>query len=380
MSPRTIIHFCDSTSFGGAERSLLSLLSGLNRYQWRRVLAYHDSIGIAPLVERAAELGVELWSVPPMPEGLVGIMRLPSFVRALHSYHPHVFHAHQSWQRSCKYGLLGATFANVPVVVVTAQLLVDLPSNRFDMIKQRMFMQGVSRYLAVSHDIADRLRRENGIPESRIQVVHNAYVDQFPEAERLSVIREQLIGSDKRPLILTLARLVKQKGLEFLIAAAAQTTGVRFVIAGDGPERASLEALARDLGVDDRVYFLGFREDIAELLAVCDLFVLPSLYEGLPLAVLEAMAAEKPVIASAIGGMDEVIQHGRTGLLVKPADPTALAWAIRALLVNPEWAGQLARTARTHVAHEFSTEVMARRVVEIYDELLARHEVGYADH
>ena len=104
------------------------------------------------------------------------------------------------------------------------------------------------------------------------------------------------------------------------------------MLAGEGDERSRLEQMARTLGLAERVRFLGYRPDIPELLAVCDLFVLPSLYEGLPLAVLEAMAASRPVVATAVGGTDEVVTDGESGLLVPPAEPAALTAAIRTIL------------------------------------------------
>jgi glycosyltransferase involved in cell wall biosynthesis len=156
-----------------------------------------------------------------------------------------------------------------------------------------------------------------------------------------------------------------------LLEAAALVPHAIFVLAGDGPERPALEAQARSLGIEGRVRFLGHRTDIPQLLAVSDLFVLPSLYEGLPLSVLEAMAAGKPVIATQIGGTSEVVTDGETGLLVKPRDSNALAAAIQRLLTDQDLANRLARSALDRVRHEFSSDVMVRRVSRIYQDLLA---------
>jgi glycosyltransferase involved in cell wall biosynthesis len=131
-----------------------------------------------------------------------------------------------------------------------------------------------------------------------------------------------------------------------------------------------LEALAARLGIADRVRFLGTRDDIPDLLAACDVFALPSLYEGSSLAVLEAMAARRAVIASAIGGTDELIEDGRDGLLVPPGDPEALAAALARLLNDAELRARLAANARERVEREFSRERMAARVGAAYEELL----------
>jgi glycosyltransferase involved in cell wall biosynthesis len=130
--------------------------------------------------------------------------------------------------------------------------------------------------------------------------------------------------------------------------------------------------------VSDRVVFLGYRQDIPDLLASCDLFVLPSLFEGLPLSILEAMAAGKPVIASAIGGTDEAVLHGETGLLVPPADPTALAAAIHTVLSNPLLARRLAAAGKARVYRTFSAEAMVQRVTQTYEEILSSHEAPHA--
>ncbi len=143
------------------------------------------------------------------------------------------------------------------------------------------------------------------------------------------------------------------------------------MLVGDGPERGALESQVATLGLRDRVQFLGYRPDIPGLLAGCDLFVLPSLYEGLPLSILEAMAAGKPVVATAIGGTDEVIVPDCTGLLVPPGDAPALATAIRTLLADPPLARRLARAGQARVATMFSAAQMVRQVTQVYDELLA---------
>jgi glycosyltransferase involved in cell wall biosynthesis len=146
-----------------------------------------------------------------------------------------------------------------------------------------------------------------------------------------------------------------------------------FLLAGEGAERPRLEARARSLGVADRVHFLGHRDDVPELLAACDLFVLPSLYEGLPLSVLEAMAASRPVVATDVGGTGEAVVQGETGLLVRPGAPAELGEAIRALLGDRARAARMGLAGQARAARDFSTRRMLAEVSEVYDELLERH-------
>src|SRR4029453_11595231 len=150
-----------------------------------------------------------------------------------------------------------------------------------------------------------------------------------------AALRAELIAGRPDYVILTPARLHPQKGHEYLLAAAAQIPDATFVLAGDGPLRSELEVRARELGIAGRCLFLGERADVPDLLAAADLFVLPSLFEGLPVSILEAMAAGRPVVATAIGGTDEVVTTEQTGLLVPPRDPVAIAAAIRGLRAEP---------------------------------------------
>jgi glycosyltransferase involved in cell wall biosynthesis len=182
-------------------------------------------------------------------------------------------------------------------------------------------------------------------------------------------LRSKFRGAVERPIVLTIARLEEQKGIRYLLEAAARVPEALFVLAGEGSERGRLEAQARKSGLEDRIIFLGYREDIADLLASCDLFVLPSLFEGFPLAILEAMAAGKPVITTAIDGNDEAIVEGETGLLVPPANPAALSEAIRSLLANPNRARALAMHGKARVQRHFSAQTSTAKVTQIYDEL-----------
>jgi glycosyltransferase involved in cell wall biosynthesis len=163
--------------------------------------------------------------------------------------------------------------------------------------------------------------------------------------------------------------LDRPKGLSDLLAAAQLVPEAFFVLAGEGREREILQTRARALGIANRVSFLGHRNDIPDLLASCDVFVLPSLYEGLPVSVLEAMAAGKPVVATAVGGTCEVVLHGQTGLLVPPRDPAALARAIRTLLADPDLVQQLTQAAKVRLCQKFRADTMVERIADLYDEL-----------
>lgn len=364
--------YTDSRVLGGAENAMFMLLESLDRSEWAPTLLLEDAPEVAPLAERAAALEVPVRRIAPLPLGLTGARRVPALARLLRRERPAVFHAHMSSPVACKWGLAAAVSARVPAVLGTVQVGAYEPPDRSAYRQLRALARGVDRYLAVSQEIADELVERLGWPAAKVEVVYNAV-----DVERAAVpappgLREQLGGSATRPLVLTPARLDAQKGHAVLLEAIAAVPEALFLLAGEGPERAALEARAAELGVADRVRFLGRREDVPQLLAACDVFALPSLYEGSSLAVLEAMAAGIPVVSSAIGGTEELIEDGRSGLLVPPGDAQALAAALRRVLEDPELRQSLAARARERVDSGLRREQMASRVTGVYRELLVR--------
>ena len=373
---QTVLFFTDSSNFGGAERALLQLLEGLDRSRWRPVLAFHPETGLSPLLKGAAHLDVRMVEVPRLPLGLEGASRVPSFMAMLHAEHPAVFHAHLSWPLACKWGLAAAVLGRVPAVTATIQLWVEGPYTSLARIQQHWLSAGVDRYIAVSRDICERLMQVFHIPIHKLQVIHNS-VDLESYASPASLeLPIELACCQNRPVVLTVARLDKQKGHAILLEAAAQLPEAVFVLVGDGPERAYLQAQCKSLGLEERVIFTGFRSDIRNWLAHCDLFVLPSFYEGQPLSILEAMAAGKPVIASAIPGNDELIEHGKTGWLVPPGDAIQLTQALRVMLTDPALARCLALAGQVKVQKEFSIRTMVKQVEQLYSDLLERAYAG----
>lgn len=366
---RRVVYFIDSAGFGGTEQVLLTLVEALDRERWRSTLLHRAGPGSERLVERAGRLGIETQPVPQMA-GKRGLTRLPQLVRELRRQGPDVFHAHLNWPLACTYGLLAAVLARVPAIVATQHLFVGRQPPAA-VLKHKLVSTWVDRYITVSRSVAHGLGAVCLFSDRKIQIIENAVscrrYDRPAAVSRPAGVPE----AAGRPVILSVARLHRQKGLEYLVSAAPLVPDALFLVAGDGQEDSRLQAQARALEVADRVVFLGYRDDIPELLAACDLFVLPSLFEGLPVAVLEAMAAGKPVIASAIGGTDEAIVNGETGLLVPPRDPAALARAIRTLLSDCELAGRLAAAAKVRVRERFSADTMVQRVIGLYEEVLA---------
>ena len=183
-----------------------------------------------------------------------------------------------------------------------------------------------------------------------------------------------------RLVVGTVARLVSQKGVDLFLQAAVRLAvrypAMRFRIVGDGPERENLYRLALRLGLLNRMVFTGHSDDIAAELALMDIFVLPSLSEGLGVSLLEAFASGCAVVAARVGGVPEVVEDGLTGLLVPPADGAALTAAVTGLVENPDNAARLARNARERVRGKFSLQAMLARTAALYEDIFTEPVAG----
>jgi len=216
-----------------------------------------------------------------------------------------------------------------------------------------------------------RDRPAERVSRQRIRVIPNG-IDLRPYAER----------TIERPIrrIVTVANLRPEKAHEVLFQAARlvlrRCPDVEFVIAGDGPRRQELEAMTRGLGIESRVRFLGHCEQVAGLLAENDAFVLPSRSEAFPNSVLEAMASGLPIVASRVGGILELIEHQRTGVLVPPDDERALGYALLDLIQWTGHAATLGRAARRAVETRYSFDRMVAAYERLYGDELARHAVA----
>ncbi len=371
---RTVVCYTDSTGFGGAEIAMLNLIEGLDRRVWRPVLFHHTSPGLSPLVTRARDLEIETDIFESLP-GHWDVAWLREFRRRIRRHGARLFHAHLQWPLASTYGIVSAWLARVPVVA-TQHLFGEIETPRSRRM-QKAVSGAVDVYIAVSEHLASELYPRIIHPGKKIRVIRNSVRDvRATGTEAAAVLRRALGAGGERPIVLTLARLEKQKGIRYLIEAAALVPDALFLVAGEGPDRAELEGLSRSAGVADRFLFLGYRRDGRELLAACDLFVLPSLFEGLPLSVLEAMAAGKPVVATKVGGTDEAVEHDVTGLLVTPRDSAALASAIREVLSRTQLAQRLGEAGEARARRDFNPRIMVERTVGIYEELLGRSYVS----
>ncbi len=218
----------------------------------------------------------------------------------------------------------------------------------------------VDGFIAVSEDTKSSIRETMaGVPENKIRVIFNSVdLERYRRPVDRDAVRDALGIPPDAPVMIVVATFKEQKGHRFLIEAAAPVVeafpDLRILLVGDGELRRDMEARTKAAGLENTILFLGTRSDIPELLAASDIFVLPSLWEGLAMALVEAMASCKPIIATMVSGTTQAIENEKTGLLVPPGDPQALASAMVRVLERPEWAKQLGEAAGLKVEREFS--------------------------
>lgn len=227
--------------------------------------------------------------------------------------------------------------------------------------------------VAVSQQIAECLRA-SGVPPSRLTEIENGIptVDKRPQSVREAIRRD--VGADSDTfVVVNVGRLVEQKAQADLVSAAAllrdRHRNVLVLILGDGHLRAALDDQIRMAGLSDRVRVLGFQDDVQGYLSIADVFVLPSVDEGLPIALLEALMAGVPVICTPVGAIPEFLQHGVSALLVPARDPAALAAALERLIVQPDLRPELAQRGHDEAAQRFTAKTMYGRYREIYERL-----------
>ena len=315
-------------------------------------------------VERIAEVDSR-WD-------MAGLMR--TWMR-LKRVAPRLLHVHHVWPAADRYLAEMAAAAGVPHLVITEHSLGRSHSHGQQALKRRE-LNRAGAVTAVCGAVAETLVRDYGADRARIRVVPNGAEPPDPAAEapEALAIRTRYGATPLRPLWVCAGRLDPPKGQDVLLEAAARihAVGLPFtlLLAGEGASRAALEQQARTLGIGDQVHFLGQVASIGPLLLAADAVVLPSRLEGLPLTLLEALVRERPVVASAVGGVPEVIEHGVHGRLVAPDDAGALAEALEAFHRHPDAARRMGLEGGRRVRDQFTWKRVAEQFEAVYDEVL----------
>lgn len=370
--PHRVLHLLSGATVGGCERHVLTLLSRLNRTQYEPWLAYFEATpdDAAPLVPAFRAAGVRTVDLRARrrADGRA-VLRLGRLLRRVRF---DVVHAH-SFRTELAAVLWAKLLGHAPVVVRTVHNTDDFYTRRSYAALARASAHRLDRIIVIS-DAVGRFLLEAGLPACMMtRIYYGLDLDEWT-VERASTDHPDV---DRHPTIGVVARLAPQKGHRVLFDALARIAervpDVRARIVGH-EELSTVEELrayAVQRGVADRVGFEGFRDDVAAVLPELDVFVLPSLWEGFGLVLLEAMAAGRPVVASSVGPIPEVVLDGQTGLLVRPGDSDALADAVVRVLTDRELAARLGRCGRARVERAFGVREMVARTEAVYQELLA---------
>lgn len=360
--------FSNATVRAGAEEHILELLRGLDRRQFQLHLACPEVL----LTQYGKDIPEDVHVTPILLDRLFdmrGAIRLGLTLRnqKIGILHCHMFRA----------GLFASPIGRlcrVPVILETTHVRETWRKGWFKsrFVVDRAIGHLIDRYIAVSEANSKYLIEEKRIPARKVTVIQNGCsMDRVnPEKAHPEGIRESLGFSKSDIVLIVMARLEPQKGHKILLQALstvrAEFPNIRLICLGTGALKDELNSLARELKLNEIVRFVGFQSNVADWLAVADIGVLPSFYEGLPLTAVETLAAGLPLVATAVDGTPEVVLDGKTGLLVPPGDPAAMAGAIRQLARQSELRQKLAKAGREWVLQRFTIERQVEQTSSLY--------------
>ncbi len=363
MSGLSLFHVDAGKEWRGGQRQTLFLVRELQRKGFPVFLVAQKG---SPLEEKA--LAARLRVIPLRMKGEADFwasVRLAWLMKRRRCLLAHFHDAH-----SLSIGLRAASWARVPLIL--AHRRVDFPLRR-NIFSRRKYGQKLDAVIAISEAVK-KVLVEGGVPARKIRVIPSGIdFSVFTRENDRNFLRREFGFAADDYLVGIVAALEDHKGHTYLFQATRlvrkHSDKIKLIVVGTGSLRLELESQAQELGIEDIVFFLGFREDVPRILASLDLFVLSSHLEGLGSSILDAMASRLPVVATTAGGIPEVVRHGETGWLVPPKDPEALAAAIIQLYHDRPLAERLAQQGHDFVLRHFSAEAMAAKVVDFYLDL-----------
>ncbi len=354
---------------GGTEAHVLELASRLNGSRFEVTVCALKGDGV--IAEELRSRGVRV--VILGGKGKLDVRVLLRLWRLVRRERPDIIHAFLFWAN-----LAGRVVGRLLRVKIRLSSYHDVAVRRIwhRAIPDRLTMPWTHAIVCCSEAVCRSVRAQLGGEEKKYVAIPFG-VDADRHVGAGSLKRRDLGLREELAVLGTVCRLMEpKKGLRVLLEAVAQlrkqsaAPGCQLLIVGDGPAYGSLRERAERMGLAPWVVFAGMRRDIPSLLPLMDVFVLPSLYEGFGIAILEAMASGRPVVATAVGGIPEVVVHGETGLLVPPGDPVALADALHELLTHPERARALGARGQERAREKFHIETIVRQHEALYETCL----------
>lgn len=358
-----ILHTEWSDGWGGQERRIVAEMAGMAQRGHHLVLATRPHAKIAA---KAREANIEVIELPfSRRTDLGSILRLARYLKQERIDVANTHSGVDSW-----IGGLAAKLAGTPVLVRTRHLNLPLKRNWLNFVHYLP-----DRIITCGEGMRRHLAEGCGFPAGQLESIPTGidFAAFAPRRPRDAVRAELgLDEGDFAVLVVGVIRGVKRheialKALKELLAAVPSA---QMVLAGEGPMRPDMERLARELGIAERVHFLGHRDDVPDLMAAADVLLLTSRSEGVPQAVTQALGLGLPVVATKVGGVPELIEHERTGLLIPPESPKAAAEALARVARDRNWAARLGQAGREHALAHFSLEAMLDHTEQLFSELL----------
>ena len=363
MDSLRILHINPEMAWGGGENQLQYLISALKYRGHFQTLACQPNSLIG---ERLAQEGIPIEPVRMRNElSICGMKHLRKIIRKgqFNIVHFHTARAHML-------GAMATSGYAPPIRIATRRM-----EHRTGGLLKALFLYNwlTDTTIAISQSVRHALLQV-GVRDHKLRIIHDGVDSSRFEDPAPQQWRQRLGIDEKAPVVGFIGSLIKKKGIEFLLQAGPKILGqhpsCRFLLVGTGPLQSQLEELAKSLEIQHSVIFAGPQTDIPSILAGMDIFVLPSLQEGLGVSVLEAMAAGKPIVASRVGGLPESVVQGETGFLVKPENADELAGSLLRLLDDPALCTRLGQAGKERVATHFSSHQMALQYETLYREQL----------
>ncbi|MEE8574292.1 MAG: glycosyltransferase [Thermodesulfobacteriota bacterium] len=373
-----VLHIFATLPVGGAEEHLRTVLLTMDSSVFEATVCCIGETGV--IGEEIAALGFDLvglgrmkkkrwdWQIVKAIEAIIN-------ERGIDLVHTQLYHANM-------YGRLAAFRARKPVIITEHNVYATYKYKR--RLINRFLGKRTDRVIAVSKPVSDYIIERDGLDPSLVEVIYNGIdVERFTESgdsERAEVRKELGLAADT-PVVGMIARLSKQKGHTYMLKALKEVKktvpALKAIVAGDGPLKDEITTEANSLGLARDVIFLGARRDVPRLLKAMDIYLMPSLWEGHPIALLEAMASGLPVVAARVGGVPNVITDGVDGILIDPEDTAALISSMTELLIDSERAASIGAEAAKCIAAKFSAGAMVSKMERLYTEVTAAHDKGF---
>jgi glycosyltransferase involved in cell wall biosynthesis len=365
-----ILHIITGSSIAGAENVVLTLAKGMKDSQFESEICTLSPEG--ELHKKAQQIGIKAYAL-----GYKSILSLPKVVIKLfillYKKNYYIINTHLS--QAGVIGIIVGRLVRIPCIIETRHYS-DYMYKYGNKIKQWLDKKTVNmtnHVIVVSNAGKEILKKIEGIKEEKINVIYNGIdISKFSSNHRTQ-IRKQL-GIDNNIVLTFTATFHPSKGHKYLLESVGMLKknypNVVLLLIGDGVLRSNLGALTKQLNIEDNVRFLGYRTDIPDILSATDIYVHSSVEEGFGIAIIEAMAVGLPVVATNVGGIPEIITNGENGILVPPENPHALAEAIIDLIEHTEQRKILAEKGRQHVTANFTDEIMVKKYMEVYNNVI----------